>query len=227
MVIREDRAVERFSLRHGMTALPISVEEDVHGKMTYTVYGKLCRKVKAFEKAEKCPFDDDGMRELAALAEPLMKKRGFALRDECTLLLNYSAKTPLPYPDTDCVILKTNAELALYEADTTLWRLELNDDVDADVISAVIENGRLVAFAGVNDIGTGCDYEINVECAAQYRRRGFATSCVRGLVNYLFESADASTVKYICRTSNTASVNTAKRAGLEYTGRSLTLVYDR
>lgn len=227
MVIREEHSLERFALRHGLTALPITVDEDADGSLTYTVYGRLVQRVRRFEHECASPFDEASVRALCDIAEPLMRRCGYVLREDCGVLLKYSTSKPLPCCDGDFVILKTNSELARYESDTTLWRLELDDDDAADVICAVLENGRIVAFAGINDIGGDGIYEINVECAPHCRRRGYATRCVRGIAAYLFESAHAESVRYVCRAENTASVKTALSAGLEYIGRSLAIVYER
>lgn len=228
MVIRAEKAFERFSLsKYGMTALPIAVRESTDGELTYTAYRGLLRRLRAFERSGTDPFSPDGITRLYELAEPLMRRRGYTAREGEEIILDYAAHAPLPKSECETIIIKDSVGLEKYELDTTSWRLELDADDPADVICAVIRGGHLVAFAGVNDIASDDSCEINVECAAPYRRRGYAVACVRGLCNYLFEALHAECVTYKCRLGNLASVKTAERAGFTPVGRSFTLIYDR
>lgn len=228
MVIRAEKDFERFSLsKNAFTALPISVYESADGVITYTAYKKLIRKVKAFEKSNTSAFCEVGMSQLYKIAEPLMRSHALKARNEENIILEYATYKALPQSEHKTVIIKTNKELSEYNTTTTLWRLEIDDDCTADVICAVIADGQIAAFAGINDIAENSTYEINVECGIQYRRRGYAVACTRDLCKYLFEKAAAKCVTYRCRAENIASAKTAERAGFSYVGRSMTLVYDR
>lgn len=228
MVTRAEKAFERFSLsKYGMTALPIAVRESTDGRLTYTAYRGLLRRLRAFERSGTDPFSADGIKHLYELAEPLMRRHGYTAREGEEIILDYAAYAPLPKGECETVIIKNSTQLAEYEPDTTSWRLELDADDPADVICAVIKDGHLVAFAGVNDLASDDSCELNVECAAPYRRRGYAVACVRGLCNYLFETLHVECVTYKCRLGNRASVKTAESAGFAPVGRSFTLIYDR
>lgn len=228
MVTRADKFFERFSLsRHGAMAIPISIFESSGGTVTYEVYKKLMRKIRSFEKSAADPFSDEGILHLREIADGYMKKYMYTATDRCEILLEYKADFPLPDSSVCTVILKTNAEISAYGADTTLWNLEVDDEDVRDVICAVIENGRIAAYACVNDIADDDGLEITVECAPAYRCRGYASSCAVGITNYLIKEASASAVHYKCRSTNIASRKCAEKAGFTYTGRSLTLVYER
>lgn len=228
MVTRADKLFEKFSLsRNGVIALPITVSESSDGSISYSVYKKLMRKVSAFEKTYKDPFCEDNADKLRAICEPLMKKHGYSISGDPEILTELEARVSPPRGKADTIILKTCDEIAKYPADTTLWNLDVDDEDTADVICAVIENGHVAAYACVNDTRDADGYEITVECAPQYRGRGFASSCAAALTGYLISEAKASVVYYKCRSSNSASRRVAEKAGFTYTGRSMTFVYER
>lgn len=228
MVTRADKFFERFSLsRHGAMAIPISISESADGTVTYEVYKRLIRKIISFEKSKTDPFSDEGILRLREIADGYMKKYKYSSSQRCEILLEYKADSPLPEGSVSTKILRTNEEISSYGADTTLWNLEVDDEDVRDVICAVIENGRIAAYACVNDIADDDGLEITVECAPAYRCRGYASSCAVGITNYLIKEASASAVHYKCRSTNIASRKCAEKAGFTYTGRSLTLVYER
>jgi len=227
LVTRTDKAFERFSLsRNGIMAPVLTVSENISGKVTYTCYKKIMKAVSAFEKECLDPFSEESAVRLRAIADPFMKKHGYSFDSDNTIL-EYMAKSPLPKGSAETVILKTNEEIKKYPADTTLWNLEVDDDDNADVICAVIEEGRLVAYACVNDMADGVGFEITVECAPSSRRRGFASSCSADLTSYLLTECNAGVVYYSCKINNETSKRTAERAGFTYVGKSRTFVYLR
>jgi len=228
MVKRADKFFERFSLsRHGLIALPVSISESTDGSVTYEVYKKLVKKITTFENSGTDPFSEVGVSNLRETTDTLMKKYKYSAGPRTEILFEYRADSPLPEGNVPTVILKTNAEISEYGADTTLWNLEVEDTDECDVICAVIENGRIAAYACVDDIADGDGVEITVECAPAYRCRGYASSCVSGIANYLFGNTSTNAVVYKCRSSNAASKRCAEKSGLKYIGRSLTLVYER
>lgn len=228
MVTRADKFFERFSLsRNGTMALPVSISENAEGSVTYEVYKKLVKKTADFEKSGTDPFSADGLTQLREIADAYMKKYKYTASGRTEILFEYRADSPLPEGSVQTVILKSNGEISAYGADTTLWNLEVDDEDSCDVICAVIENGRIAAYACVDDIQDEDGVEVTVECAPAYRCRGFASSCTARLINYLLGEGLTNAVHYKCRSTNTASRKCAEKAGLKYAGRSLTLVYER
>ena len=227
MVIIADKAFEKFSLgRAGFTALPLTVSEKCERGVTYTCYKKLQKAFCALEKECSDPFSADSLISFRAVTDPFMKKYGYSF-DSADTILEYEASAPLPKGKVRTVILNTNVEIGKYPADTTLWTLEVDDGDDADVICAVIKNGRIVSYASVNDIADEGGYEITVECAPSSRRCGYASSCSADLASYLISSCKAGAVYYKCREENEGSRKTAERAGFTYTGKSRSFVYVR
>ena len=92
------------------------------------------------------------------------------------------------------------------------FALEPTDPMDR---MAVIKDGeRIVCFAGLNDISADDGFaEITVECAPDYRNRGYGASCVAKLTEYLISIGEQ--VEYICSDENEASKKTAVCAGFE------------
>ena len=124
------------------------------------------------------------------------------------------------------IILHTNDEISAFDAYTTGWCLEVDDEDPADVICAVIVDGKVAAFACVNDVSE-YGYEVTVECAPTFRCRGFGSTCAYGLAKHVLDTYPDETVSYVCREKNTASVKTARRAGYVPTGKRRDYVFYR
>lgn len=222
-----DEDFENFSLSEdGMFALPVSVTQGADGEVTVTSY-----KISEDAALEFCslfesdPFSENARAFLTDKLTPLME--GYSLyptKETGDVLLDFRMDV-IPCETTKSVILGTNEEVSRYSADTTLWRLEVDDEDPLDVICAVIENERIVCFAAVNDLSEE-SAEINVECALSARRKGYATQCVKGLTRHIL-SHDAGEVSYVCRERNVASVKTAIKAGFTLKGKSMNFVFYR
>lgn len=219
---------ESFSLdEDSMFALPISISQDSVGEVTVTSY-RVCEDIsrELCSRFEGELFSEVATSEMRKRLTPLMERYSLYPTEETgDVLLELRADKANGYSGT-AVILATNEEICRYPADTTLWRLEVDDEDPLDVVSAVIEDGRIVAFAAVNDIAEDGAAEINVECAVGARRRGYATESVRALTDYLLTSG-ADSVSYVCRERNVASVKTALKSGFKLTGKSINFVFYR
>lgn len=229
MLKLEDRSFEKFSLgRHGDVALPISVFLGKDGELTVTAYRKVKGIAKRFLKNQGIAFpSEDSLSALKGELDCVMKRYDYEYDADSALILEFELTHPSEHNGVSTVILITNRDVTAYTADTTLWNLEVDDEDDADVICAVIQNGRIAAFASVNDMSDDGGLEINVECAPMYRKRGFGSSCAAGLANYLLGNSLTDKVHYKCRAKNEASAMTARRAGFEFAGRRFTFVYRR
>ncbi len=229
---KPDREFEEFSLSDdSLFAIPLSVKE-ADGRIELMCYSIAEEAIKSeISKADfTCDiFSPAGKDRLISTLSPIMDKYGLSSVPETgDTLLEFTADTlPLPYDRSiNTVILKTNEELSQYSADTTLWNLELDDGDPADVICAVIMDGVIVAYAASNDMNEGI-CEVTVECAKSFRRHGFATACAAGFAEYILTNTDVTSVSYVCRERNTASVKTAKKAGYRYTGKTADYVFYR
>jgi len=92
-----------------------------------------------------------------------------------------------------------------------LTSMKISDCVARGAFGCV-EDGAICAVAAVNSSSDAehC-VEIGVECAPDYRRRGFALASVRALTDML--TAEGKTVLYRYYVTNTASAAVAARAG--------------
>lgn len=229
MVSYEDKAFEKFSLgRDGELALPVCLLKRKNGEISVITYRKTGNIVKRFLKKSKLdPLSEEAVTELRLMLDPTMEKYGYFFDEKSEYVLEFEATSPKLISSVETVIFKTNEEVRKHPADTTLWNLEVDDEDEADVICAVIKDGRIAAFAAINDISDDGGLELNVECAPSHRKQGFASSCAAGLANYLISEGLTSKVNYKCRKSNEASRKTALRAGFEFTGERFTFVYRR
>jgi len=103
--------------------------------------------------------------------------------------------------------------------------IEIADDGE-DVIFAVVENGRILAYAGMNDVlYNDGSVEISVETAPDERRKGYGISCVYELLKYLLDKGIC--VRYKCALSNCASSALAEKCGFELEGIRFSYVCER
>ena len=226
---KADADFEKFSLgEDALFALPLSISEGADGSLRTECYALAESDVKKYVYAhEDSLFSEKAREELTEILLRHLSPLGYSAAEETgEVLLEYRMTEAKSQSGTDTVILKTNAEIARYGADTTLWNLELDDEDPFDVICAVIKDSHVVAYAAANDFdGEFC--EVNVECAPSHRRGGFGSACAAGFARYILENTDAEGVRYVCRKKNTASVRTAQSAGFELYGKSVNFVFYR
>lgn len=95
-----------------------------------------------------------------------------------------------------------------------LDEFEFLDTDPCDKMAILRQNGRVVCYAGLNDV---CEndgyYEITVECEEEYRGNGYAKSCVACLTRHIVSHGER--VKYICTSDNIASIRTAESVGFK------------
>ena len=222
MTVFEDKRLEDFSLSEGHIAVPVDVE--ITDGVKITLYSIFSGASEAIEEKVKCGID--GAREyLTDLLCPVMKTYGFE-PDEALGETLYTFRTEKPLEGkAETVILKTNEEISGYKADTSMWRLEVDDDDPFDVICAAVRDGHIVSAATANDLYDESEVEINVETAPPFRNQGLASACAAGLARYLLTETDATAVIYKCRESNAASYKTALSAGFKLVGREIPFVF--
>ncbi len=84
------------------------------------------------------------------------------------------------------------------------------DDGDCALI---VDGTKVLCAAGINDLRRDGYSEIYVECAPEYRRRGYASACVALIASRLID--DGQRVRYETDASNTASAALARKLGFE------------
>ena len=103
--------------------------------------------------------------------------------------------------------------------------IELADD-GKDVLFAVVEEGKLCAYAGMNDVVYADNsVEISVETAPDKRRKGYGAACVEALTKYL--STKGITVRYKCSKDNVASSALAEKCGFSLGGKRFSFVCEK
>ncbi len=102
---------------------------------------------------------------------------------------------------------------------------EIESDNPDDGMALVRDGEKIVAFAAVNDVQEDALIEINVECAPDYRRRGYGLACTVCLTRHFNEMGKG--VKYICDTDNLPSMHLAEKAGFDRYSTRFPLVYYR
>lgn len=84
------------------------------------------------------------------------------------------------------------------------------DDGDC---ALVVDGKKVLCAAGINDLRRDGYSEIYVECAANYRRRGYASACAAMLASKLID--DGQRVRYETGADNTASISLARKLGFD------------
>ena len=94
---------------------------------------------------------------------------------------------------------------------------------NGDVIFAVVGDGRILSYAGVNDYTDDVNsLEINVETAENCRRCGYASAAASALCEHILCSGKKAAYK--CSAENAASSALAEKCGFELAGRRYSYV---
>ena len=212
-------------------ALPFDItiyenEKDPDKRIDILVYS-FCTKI-----AEEflCRFADDPLGEEAShwlreQIDPLME--GYETAETDCHYLEYRAYD-LPMRDTApavCTMTLTEEDYKNAEPSIELDAFEIEADNPDDGMALVRDGDRIVAFAAVNDVQEDALIEINVECAPEYRRRGYGLACTACLTRHFNEMGKG--VKYICDTDNLPSLCLAEKAGFDRYSTRFPLVYYR
>lgn len=215
-IVNEDEEFESFIMNgHGDIAVPFCITEK-NGDFVITVYSRFADVAKEFSAAyADRPFSTEARNFISEKLDCAMRAAGFVHSDEDSPItvryeIELSALNKELLGEYETVMISTNAEFERYHND--IYRdAEFDDGDDNDVCFAVIKDGCIVSFAGVNDIrDEGC-LDINVETSEMYRKQGYGSAVTAALANYLLKKGEC--VCYNCLKSNTASCRTAERAG--------------
>lgn len=231
MVVFEDRELEEFVLSgQSCYAVPIEVFVPADGsEATVTAYSGCADTARRIDdvlgkRIRYADVKNDIQKELTAFAESI-GYRYFASENETMLEYSIDNISQLKSKDMSglCRKITTDSELS---------RLCKNSGCDIelsgedDVIFAVVTDGIIEAYAGVNDTENGgITPEISVETAPASRRKGYGTACVTALVSHLLENCRC--VLYKRAKNNAASAALAEKCGFTLEGTRYSFVCEK
>jgi len=215
MIRREDFDFEQKIMNGSHIAVPFQVTKKADGTLDLLVYSFAEKTAEEFEKRfAEDPFSEAAKAYLAEKLTPVMEEFEFDT-DTATerVLLEYRCSVPdtakvLP----DCVLIDT-LDGEVWE-DLPLDEFDLDPENPLDRMAVIRKNGKIVCFAGLNDISEEDGLlEVTVECEEDFRKQGFGVSCIAKITEYLLGLGEE--VRYVCAANNFASAKTAESAGYE------------
>ena len=216
MVIAEDKRFEEEIIRtNHHIAMPFEMSLTPDG-MEIIAYSFCMEIAEEFErKFASDPISPEAKSFLFAKLLPIMDELDYESDgDACRVHLEYRCTAPdtskiLP----NCEIIDT-LEGVDYDESLPLDEFCLEPEDPIDRMAVIKDDGKIVCFCGLNDISADDGFaEITVECAPDYRNRGYGVSCVALLSEYLLSIGER--VEYICSDDNEPSKKTAVSAGFE------------
>lgn len=223
----EDPGFEQGILEGGSClAVPAEVSLLEDGTLDLLVYS-FCREIaeKFSERFAEDPFSSDAVSYLMDRLAPKMAEMDFTLTDPCAhAYLEFRCDKP----DTAKILPECEIITTLKGEkwnDLELDEFELDESDPTDRMAVIRRGGRIVCFAGLNDLAEDGLFELNVECEEAYRRQGFGVSCIAALAQYLVNLGGG--VKYVTSEENIASRSTASAAGFHLYKKVLPFVCHR
>ncbi len=183
------------------------------------------------EKYAEKPLSEEGLSFLEKAVYAQMKNAGYDAdncyygRIVCYMAGKDTKLKVVTLPETDgirIIKIETTAELEKYELPYGMYG-ELDDGDPLDVYFAAVKDGKIVAYAGVNDYSEDRYFEIHVETEEDYRRKGLGKAVTGALICHI--RSEGERVMYACEKDNTASVKLAESLGLDVERESVSLVY--
>lgn len=213
MIRREEFDFEQEILNDSHIAVPFQVTKTADGKLDLLVYSFAVKTAEEFEKTYGAdPFTEEARAYLTEKLTPLMAQFGFDADDAMERVhLEYRCDAPETgkiLPDCELIDSLDGEEWD----DLPLDEFDLDPENPLDRMAVIRKNGKIVCFAGLNDISEEDGLlEVTVECEEDCRRKGYGASCIAKITEYLLGLGED--VKYICADDNTASAKTAESAG--------------
>ncbi len=217
MIVTEDPGFEKAVFAEGSPiAVPVQLTVPADGGemkiLAFSGAAEICRRFEELYASD--PLSEEAIAFLCRELSPVYAPFGYDEIDgEDYPLFDFrpgEGYTPLPAPD--CEIVPT-LDGERWDEDLPLdeFRLDPGDPLDR---MAVVRDGdgRIVCFAGLNDISEDEGFcELSVECAPAFRGRGFGPACASQLTAYLL--ARGAKVQYVTSCRNEESVRCAEKAG--------------
>ncbi len=222
MICTGDAEFVSFTFAEGDIAVPISVSRKVgETECSITVYEPFYGIAESFVKSfGSDPFTDEAVAFLKDNLTAPMLCRGFKVTRDIdnrirTFLIREARQVNLSVITDNTRVVSGADDLSAF-VNATTHELEMDEDDPDDISAVIFADGKLVAYATLNDVFDDEEYaEISVECAVGYRGRGYATSCAAALAKEL--CTRGYTVSYKCRHTNAASARVAEKAGFTET----------
>jgi len=213
MIRREDFEFEQEIMNDSHIAVPFQVTLSADGTLDLLIYSFAEKIAEKFEKTYGSnPFSEEAKAYLTAELAPIMEEFGFDA-DAAMERIHLEYHCDAPNPDCilpDCVLIDS-LEDEVWE-DLPLDEFDLDPENPMDRMAVIRRDGKIVCFAGLNDISEEDGFaEVTVECEASCRRNGYGASCISKITEYLLGLGE--NVKYVCADDNTASAKTAESAG--------------
>lgn len=215
MVDAEDREFEDDIIKSGYhIAVPVQIEKKTGGQLRIIAYSFAMDMAREFEKRfASDPFSPDALTFLDENIGTLMQKIEYSTEHATErIFFEYRcdcANTAKILPECELISSLDGEE---WEESLELDAFELDPTNKIDRMAVIRDGGKIVCYAGLDDV---CEndglLEVTVECAEEYRRRGYGTSCVARLTEYLLSIGEK--VKYVCENDNIYSKLTAESAG--------------
>lgn len=211
-------------------AVPFVVTQYADGQLSLLVYSFCGEIAKEFEsRFAQSPFSAGATEFLYEKLTPIMAELGYDASDACDRVHQTYQLTDAAKINPDCFKgrakrLDKLTEKDMKNSETEIWAFEIDPEDETDRIFAIYgKEKEIAAFAAINDISDDEGFvELNVECAEEYRRQGYAAECVAELAKYLLERNIP--VEYICEDVNIPSVKTAEKVGFDLVKRSMPFV---
>lgn len=218
----ENPELEKSVLSHeSCIAVPFEAFQTPSGEISVLTYS-FCEKP-AREYLEKFTgdiFSNSSVEWLNSAFGKVMDKAGYEhYSHEGEMMLEYVLT------DTESLCRKGRREAEMISSNSDLQALcentgcsiEINDDGE-DVLFAVIEDGKILSYAGINDISYGDgSVEISVETSPDRRREGLGFSCVSCLSEHLLKKGKS--IRYKCSLFNKPSSALAEKCGFSLEGK--------
>ena len=214
MVKLEDKQFEDDIIASGShIAMPFEIHRNAEGELLIISYSFTKKIAEEFENCfSSDPFSDEAKKYLSEKLTPIMNELGYDTEGAAD-------RIHLEFHCTEVDKSKILPECEIIASldgeswdDVPLDEFELDSTIPSDRMAVIRKDGKIVCFAGLNDISEDDGYiEITVECSEEYRRKGFGISCIACLTDYLLSIGER--VKYICSDDNSASKAAAESAG--------------
>lgn len=229
MIIREDSEFEKMVVEEEYhIAVPVQILQYADGRTEYLVYSFCEKTAETFDRTFADPLAPEALAWLADALKPVMTELGYETEDFGVHIHREYRISKLPAAEESTPPVELLAELTDTDRENGMEVLEefdLDPDNPDDRMTVIREDGRIIAFAAVNDMQEDSIIEITVECDPAYRRKGYGKACVIALTRYFMERGQD--VKYLCDEDNRASMATAESAGFTLYSRVAPMVYYR
>ena len=220
MLIHENEMMENAAMDEALCiCVPVSLWKPEVGELEITAYRNVWDICADYEIVHgDDPFDGSALSELCDKVEPIAEKMGYSMdRKNNRPVMEYSlteTNNAIKTYAEKASIIHSTKEVAEFSC-LCLHKPETAED-GFDACAVIICDNAVCAVAGINDFSDDDSYEIYVETARDYRERGYASSAVSALSEYLISKG--CTVSYKCGADNKASIAVAEKLGMKLCG---------